>query len=226
MIESLRIFDNFYANPDDIVDLFKDQCTNSHICPGNRSVELSNIDNNLYNEIKNVLCAIHNLNPSNVKLWTYFNLHEYDPNLPHHLKRSLPHIDGDIHNHKKLTIDNYFNEMFYAGSIFMQKNADLEAGLQFYKEKPHKFTSREHYYKLVLEDYLLPKIKFHAGEMTAEEVNTYSENFLDHFDLVVDVKNVYNRLVTWKCGTIRSSQLITDKQKTKLIQNFYLTNVN
>ena len=75
---------------------------------------------------------------------------------------------------------------------------------------------------LLFSDLYDEKNKLARGEISLKEYETILNEYEHSFSVISEVKNVYNRLVSWKAGSIHSS-ISTKKQGVGLVQNFYIS---
>jgi hypothetical protein len=219
----IKIVDNFYTDPSIVVNKFKDYCSNKNICPGLRSVQLYEIDEEFYFNFRKYICSLLNIEDKGIHMWTYLNEQTYDATKPECLNWAWPHVDGNTSIDKKLTTENYSERMIYGGTIFLSENPDAATGLKFYKEKHNLNWNRTELYDVILHGYLTAKNEYDSGEITLEELQQKHKEYYSWFDQTVDIANVYNRLVVWKCGTIRGTNFITEQNPNRLVHNFYIT---
>lgn len=224
MIKDFQIIDNFYVDPKSIIKKFEQYCSNTHICPGLRSVQLYEIDNKFYDEFSELVCSLHNVDRSKVDVWTYFNLQTYDSSKPECLNYAWPHVDGNIQIDDWLTYDNYQDNMLFGGVIYLTENPDPETGLTFYKKNKNcKLTDRE-LFDFIVNNYLSAKLEYDDNKVSVDELNLRYKEYYEMFDSTLQIKNQFNRMVTWKCGNIRGSKFISKQPTTRLVHSFYITN--
>ena len=75
---SITIIDDFYDNPQIILDKINGQYPIVGCGTGRRSVGLQQIDMSIYQNFKLKIFNIHGLNPNNFHIITFFMEHEYD----------------------------------------------------------------------------------------------------------------------------------------------------
>jgi len=222
MIKDLQVIDNYYQDPDSIIDKFEKYCYNEHFCPGLRSVLLQDIDQKFYNDFRSKIFQLHDIQDSNKYVfWTYLNLHQYDPEKPDCLNYAWPHVDGNAREDKTLNYITYEHKMVCGGFVYLSKNPDPTTGISFFKENKH--MNKKELYDIVLHNYLTAKDEYDAGKITSEELNKKYAEYYSNFDVDIMISNRFNRLVTWKCGNIRGTKIISEKQQVKLIHSFYIT---
>lgn len=222
MIKDLQVIDNYYQDPNDIINKFEQHCINEHWCPGLRSILLQDIDIDFYNKFRSDIFKLHNLEDSpKYTLWTYLNRHQYDASKPECLNYAWPHVDGNAREDKTLNYITYESKMIIGGFIYLTKHPDPETGISFFKEKQE--MTKKDLYDIVLHNYLTAKEEYESGKITVDELNQKYTEYYDKFYVDMVVKNRFNRLVTWKCGNIRGTKIISEQQPVKLIHSFYIT---
>jgi hypothetical protein len=210
--------DNFYENPKEIIEKYG-ECDQYSPCPGSRSLKLDQIDRQFYNWFKEKIYNIHGLEDRpDWYLTTYFNLIPYfDEGV---LNYNWPHIDGDVRYDNTLNRNNYYDKMILGGQIILCDIVDENLAARFWNPKPH--LSEEEIFDRVLYGYIVNRDKYEKNEITLEEyINRFDEFHKDFmFDKKID--NVFNRMISWKAGSIRGGLMVSKKQQWKLSQNFYV----
>ena len=77
-------------------------------------------------------------------------------------------------------------------------------------------------FELLLYDYIVTRDKFEKGELTMEQFKQLSVEFHSKFKIDIQVPNKFNRMISWKSGSIRGQRMISKKQGVKLTHNFYI----
>lgn len=216
MITDIKVLDNFYTEPDKIVKMVNDFPITG--CgSGARSIDLQSIDPNICSGVKNALCSIHGVDPNRVKLYTFFMEHNY--NESHEIYNTpQPHIDGKNPDVCRSTVAEY--RLAFCGQILLTKDPDPESGVTIHKLKPSIKWNEQELVKNCIDEYTIPGELYRAGKITLEDMASRVMSYNANFDLTCEVKNVYNRMVSWKGGTLHG-QRITKLVPKKLNQYFF-----
>lgn len=79
MITDIKVIDNFYTNPNEIIQLFSGECPVSGCGDSNRSIPLEEISPEIYENFCKTIYSIHGIDGSKVHTFSYFMEHEYNP---------------------------------------------------------------------------------------------------------------------------------------------------
>jgi hypothetical protein len=211
----ITVVDNFYEDPSQVTGL--QSAFNRIGCGvGVKSPMLEELDINFYREFKHKLFNMHDI-PMEFRLVTYFTEYRYNPILE--LNNYCAHIDGRDGN-GRVTVEDY--KLVLCGQIFLTKDADPETGLVFYKS--NRTWTEQQLFDRALNDYLEPKNQYNAGKISLQEYVRRYEMYHNDFNETVRVNNLYNRMVSWKAGTINRSKM-TAIHSSKIVQNFYVEKV-
>ena len=210
MITDIKVLDNFYTNPEYII--LSIGSIDAIGCGSMiKSADLEQINPQLNQEIKNALCNIHGVDPSQIGFNTYFSEETYSE-IDDIFNHKTIHIDG---KGSGCSIDNY--RLAFCGEIMLTKNPDPESGVCIYNLNDDVDSS---FMDITLNHYTLPREKYEAGEISLEEFKNLRMEYNKNFNLTCDVKNVYNRMVSWKGGTLHG-QKVTKQVPKKLTQYFF-----
>ena len=199
----IRILDNFYSNIDYVLSLSNDVCSIGGCGIGLRSNQLYTIDKNLYDNFSNAICSMYGINPSVVKVDTYFTKHTYDPER----NAGLIHIDGRNPNVCDVTIKDY--KLIQCGLIYLTPTVDLDTGIKFYNVHKSSGWDKEKEFDMTLNK---------CYTFNKQQVVEYSKNFYE----IAEVKNIQNRMVSWTAGSKHKSTM-SEIQGTRITQNFYIS---
>ena len=217
----VTIVENFYDNPEELIRKYA-FCDQPSPCPGFRSKKLDIVDKNFYKWFRKTIFDLHGIEDSGkYQFTTYFNYVE--PFEEDVLNYNWPHIDGDVrYGDTKLNHQNYEERMILGGHIMLSEVIDPNSSVTFWKMAPELNWSKEELFDKVLFNYITTRSKYEKSQITLEEYEKEFEEF--HKCFVVDEKfpNEYNKLISWKAGTIRGGKMITKEQKTRLTHNFYI----
>ena len=225
MITDIKVIENFYSDPKRIIDLafsvgVQKSCLIDALGQGKcaqRSIPLFELDLSLYNDFCDYICFIHSLDPNTVNVWSYFSYHEYNIEDDAY-NIGVSHIDG--RGSFNYTLETY--NLLVAGQIFLSEKCDYESGFKFYSIKEDINCTPKEIFNMTLVDCYTPKEEYFSGKITLEEMKNKINEYDSKLNVTADVKNVFNRMVSWKAGTIHSSK-ITEKQGSKLTQNFFIS---
>lgn len=218
-MNNISVIDNFYINPEQIISKLTGEYPISGCGTGNRSIGLQEIDGQLYNDIKVALCSIHNLDPQRHRLTSFFMEHDYDPDSP--FNKGWTHIDGKNPDVCRMTVEDY--KLVVCGQVFLTKNPDPETGMYICDLKQGLNWTTQELIDRTINDYTLPKEQYLAGQITREEYERQYIEYHDNFVVTCEVKNVYNRLLSWKAGTLHGTkQQTSPSMPNKLNQLFFI----
>ena len=216
MITDVKILDNLYSNPDFIRTLFTDFPITG--CgTGKRTIGLKEIDVNTFNNFCDAIFKIHGIEGSNLHVDTFFMEHE-----SHEIdvfNDRWVHIDGKDPDICLSTIDEY--DILVSGQIYLTPNPDPEAGTRICKLKPSVNWTVKELMDKTINFYTLPREKYDRGEITLEQYKLEHKQYHDNFETTCDIKNVYNRMVSWKGGTLHGDPMTTKIGK-RLNQYFFI----
>lgn len=216
----ITVLDNFYSEPNGIVNLLNNDYPISGCGTGNRSIGLQDISKPIYDNFCSALFKIHNVNPEGLHVTTFFMEHNYNP-----IEAFNPgwvHIDGKNPDACRMTIDEY--KLVFCGVVFLTPNPDPECGMGIYELKPEVNWDRQKLIDECINDYTLPREKYEAGKITLDEYVSAHTAYHDNFDLTCDVKNKYNRMVSWAGGSLHG-QKMTKKMNHRLNQYFFVSKI-
>lgn len=212
----LRILENFYEDPEIVLSLVK-EFPITGCGSGNRSLDIQMMNPTLGIQIKQKLCSIHGVDPRSVNLFTYFMEHTYDP-VDDIFNRTSTHIDGK--KQENCVISDGQNRLVFCGQIFLTKDVDLDVSVSISRVKPHLKWDKKELEKNCIEDYTLPGKLYRSGKINLEEFKRMRQDHENNFDLTCEVKNLYNRMVSWRAGTLHA-QRITGSVPKVLNQYFF-----
>ena len=216
MITDIKVLDTFYTQPDFILGLV-DDFPISGCGTGNRSISLEMMSKPTFDGVKNALCSIHGVDPNKIKLTTFFMEHQYN-DVDELFNISTTHIDGKNPDVCRATVEEY--RMAFCGQILLTPNPDPDSGVTLHKFKEHIDWDPQEIVKRCIDEYTIPGELYRAGKIDLTEFRHMRKEHDDNFDLTCEVKNVYNRMVSWKGGTLHG-QRITKSVPKKLNQYFF-----
>jgi hypothetical protein len=206
MITDIKVLDNFYDQPDLVLNLVTD-----FVVPGCgtglRSVDIQQVNPQLGFQIKNVLCQMHGVDPAAIKMGIFFMGHDYSDE-DELFNSSTVHIDGksvDGNGEFCRVRDDYY-KLAFCGQISLTKNADPEAAVTIHKFKPHIKWDEQEIVRRCIDEYTNPGEWYRAGKIDLEEFKRMRKEYDENFDLTCEIKNVYNRMVSWKAGTLHAQR--------------------
>jgi len=218
---NINILENFYKEPESIISMLDNDYPISGCGTGNRSIPLQQMNPKLYERFCDKIFHIHNLKRDGLHLTSFFMEHKTNLEDDVFSKRWV-HIDGKNPDVCLMTMDEY--KLVLCGQILLTPNPDPEAGIKMYDLKPEvKWTERE-LIDNCINNYTLPKSKYDAGMISLEEYKKIHEEYHNNFELTCEVKNVYNRMVSWKAGTLHGEPM-TKKMEKRLTQYFFIQRI-
>ena len=213
----MLVLDNFYYTPNRIIDLTKGKYPLIGCGDGNRSLPLDQINKDIYLKFCDKIYSAHNTSSKGLSLTTYFTEH-ISKDIDIFNKRWV-HIDGRNPNVCRATVDRY--RLVVCGQIFLTPDPDPEAGVKICELKKQLEWSKETLFDNCLNDYLIPKDKYNAGLISLEEYTKLHDDYHKHFDITCTIENKFNRMVSWKAGTLHGEPM-TKKMQKRLTQYFFV----
>jgi len=204
------LLDNFYDDPESIIQIVRGEFPVSGCSSGKKSLDLSQLDSNAYVKFKERICSLHNLNVNTVNVHTYFAEQLYND------------VD-DIFNNKAIHVDgkgscsaNNYNLLF-CGQIMLTKDPDPEATIKTYRFN----TLDSEMLEKSINEYTIPGELYRSNKITLDEFKILKNKYNSNFELVEEISNVYNRMVSWVGGTPHNHR-VTIKVPVKLDQYFFI----
>jgi hypothetical protein len=218
MITDLKVLDNFYKDPQAIITMLNGEYPIFGCGTGNRSISLEDINPQVYHGFCDAIYQIHGINPNEVWMTTFFMEHSY--NAIDIFNYGWMHIDGKNPDACRMLVDEY--KLIVCGQIFMTPNPDPDTGVQIGSLKKDRNWTRQELIDKTINDYTLPREQYEAGIITLQEYETLHREYHDNFDVTCDVKNVYNRMVSWRGGSLHGAKM-TEKMPSRLNQYFFVS---
>lgn len=186
----LVILDNFYDDPDSIVDIANSieySPSEDGRWPGVRSKPMWEVDRDLY-----VYTAEKILYLFNKDLPQYW---EFEMEF----QKTSPYSEDQYHSKNKGWIHPDKGVTYFGGVIFLNKNPDKDTGLSIYKEKRG--------YSIQNEQEMLVKEKHYRGEHVPDvEYYEAYKKVHDQYEETVSISNVYNRMILFNTTTYHGVQ--------------------
>jgi hypothetical protein len=217
MINDIKVIDNFYSNPDAIVEVLSGDYPITGCGTGKRSVGLQEISPALYEQFCRAIYALHGLNGENLHIFTFFMEHQYNPiDVFNH---NWVHIDGKNPDACRMITEDY--KLLVCGQIFMTPDPDPEADIEICRVRPELNWSRQELIDKTINDYTNPREDLHAGKITQQQFEQLHDEYHANFETTCTIKNYYNRMVSWKAGTLHGARM-TNKMQKRLTQFFFV----
>lgn len=221
MINDLKVVNNFYDDPQKILDLSDGEFPIFGCGTGNRSIGLQDVDRNLYNQFCRKIFQIHGItDPRGLHVFTFFMEHYY--NAVDIFNKGWAHIDGKNPDACRMTTEDY--KLIACGQIFLTPNPDPDSGVHIYTVKQDRNWTQQELYDRCINDYTIPREEYNAGRIDLDEYTRLHGEYHQNFDLTAEVKNVYNRMVSWRAGTLHT-QNMSEKMPTRLNQYFFIQRI-
>ena len=217
MITDVKVLDNFYSSPEHIINLLNGDYPITGCGTGNRSVGLQEISPEVYNDFCNAIYSIHGIDSTKVHMYTFFMEHNY--NAIDIFNHGWIHIDGKNPDACRMTVDEY--KLVVCGQIFLTENPDPETGVKIASLKPTINWTRQELIDKTINDYTLPREEYEAGKITLNEYEKLHNEYHNNFNVTCEIKNVYNRMVSWKAGSLHGAKM-TNKMPKRLNQYFFV----
>jgi hypothetical protein len=214
---NVTILDNFYEDPDSVLSMITNDFPIVGCGSGARTIPLKDMNETLYKSFCDKIYSIHNIDPTNLSLITFFMEHEYHP--IEIMNQRFVHIDGKNPDVCYMTMKEY--KLVLCGQIFLTKDSDPAAGVRICKLKDHINWTETELMNNCINNYLDPKVAFEAGKITLEEYKLLHKHYHDNFEVTSVIDNVYNRMVSWKAGTLHGDPM-TKKMGKRLTQYFFI----
>jgi hypothetical protein len=216
----INILDNFYTNPQEVINLLNGDYPIIGCGTGSRSVGLEQISPQLYNDFCNGIFAIHNISPSTHRLFTFFMEHTYNP--VEIFNHGWVHIDGKNPDVCRMTTEDY--KLVLCGQIFLTPDADLDTGVNICRIKSGVNWSRQEIIDKTINDYTIPREDYEAKKISLEQYESLHREYHQNFEVTCTVNNVYNRMVSWKGGSLHGAKM-TNKMPKRLNQYFFVEEI-
>ncbi len=216
-MNKVMVVDDFYNNPAEVIALAL--CDQPSPCPGMRSQRLVDINTEFFRSFKDKIFNLHNIpNDGRYVMTSYFNqITAFDEDI---LNYNWPHLDGDVrYGDTALTHENYKDKMILGGMIIL---CDIVDDLTTDFWLPAIDINEKDLFTLLLYDYIVTRDKFEKGEIALDKFKELFSEFHSKFKIDQKIPNKFNRMISWKSGSIRGQKMVTKKQGVKLTHNFYI----
>jgi len=213
----ITILDNFYENPKNIVDILNGEYPISGCGTGNRSIPLEHMNQKFYREFCDYIIYLHKLDSSKVNIISFFMEHESHP--IEVFNKKWIHMDGKNPDVCMMTMEEY--RLLVCGQIFLSENPDPEAGVKICELKPEVNWTEKQLIENCIDNYTQPRVDYDRGIIDLEEFTRKHTSYHNNFNLTIDIKNKYNRMVSWKAGTLHGDP-ITSNMSKRLTQYFFV----
>ena len=206
MLYPVTILDNFFEEPDKIVDLALNteysEITDGR-WPGVRSKNLSEINISLFNYIHRKL---------------FYNFFE---NLPHYWESNttfsiIKPFHQDKYHLKNRGWIHHDSNCYIGGLIYLNKNPEEDTGTSIFRAKDGFFFQESAHTQV--------KEKFYQGQDISDDV--YEEAYKavhEKYEESIKVNNVYNRMILFDGNTHHAAQ--TYGSSDRLTINFFIHNI-
>jgi Family of unknown function (DUF6445) len=202
----VTIVENFYDNPDAVrkfalAQKYKfchEQTEISYVYPGSRTLDLSFLDKNLYDNICKKLVSVFHNSEHDYMRWVISTSFQ---SVAAQYDRGVIHSD---HN------------TIFAAVLYLTPNAPLNSGTSIFKKNK---TFNEKKYIQALDD---NDAKFKTGEIAMDTA------YHSMFDEIVRVNNVYNTLIIYEGHNFHAANQFFGKNLTdaRLAQVFFINKID
>ena len=221
MISDLKVIDNFYDNPEKMFYMSNGEFPIFGCGTGKRSVGLQEINRAMYHSFCQKIFRIHNITDTrNLTVFTFFMEHNWNP--VEVFNKGWVHIDGKNPDACRMTTEDY--KLVLCGQIFLTPEPDPDASAATYHLKKDVNWSQQELYDRCINDYTIPREDYEAKKINLEEYTRLHTEYHNNFELTAEVKNVYNRMVSWRAGTLHG-QRMTQKMGKRLNQYFFVQRI-
>jgi hypothetical protein len=209
MMYPLTIIDNFFPNPDKIVEFANKQryYPTDGAWPGSRSRDLDELDEDLHGFIGH-------------KILSYYYTIEHDSdkvldwNIEMRFQKIKP-LSDDQYDVKNLGWIHRDSHCLFAGIIYLNKESEKDTGTSFYSPiKGYDFCYPEPE---------LEKRKLYVGKPVAENFSVLYKKQNDQYKETVKVENEYNRLVMFDSSIPHSIKTLGTQERLTLV--FFVHNI-
>jgi len=218
MITDVKVLENFYSNPEVVINLLNGDYPITGCGTGSRSVDLFVISPELHEQFCSAIFNIHGIDSSKVYVNTFFMEHYY--NAIDIFNHGWMHIDGKNPDACRMIVEEY--KLLLCGQVFLTKDPDPETGVQIGALKSGINWTRQELIDKTINDYTIPREEYEAGRINLQEYEKLHREYHENFVTTCDVKNVYNRMVSWRGGTLHGAKM-TEKMLKRLNQYFFVS---
>ena len=203
----VAVVDNFFSNPDKVVKFAKSLTYTQSIgyYPGKRTALLHKVNYDFFsNTIFKVLSLFFDLNASIVSFEdTAMQFQKIQP----FNKKEKNHVlnKGLIHQDESNTL---------AGVIYLTKKPDLDSGTSLYQEIKKDLKAEEYGQRKKL------LYKIDQKKLSQKNMKDYEKLIMEcnqSFEEVINVKNVYNRLILYPGNYFHTGNYFTSKERLTLV---------
>lgn len=111
--------------------------------------------------------------------------------------------------------------LIVCGQIFLTPNPDLDTGVRICKVKDGINWSKQELMDRCNNDYTIPRQDYRENKITLSQYEQIHREYHDNFDTTCTVNNVFNRMVSWKGGSLHGAKM-TEKMSKRLCQYFFV----
>jgi len=220
MVFPLTCIDNFYENPDAVVEFANslEFTKMPGIYPGLRTNFLHNINQIFFDKFCEKLFSVffdYSQAPVNWNVQTHFQkIYPFTDDGNELINSGWIHLDADA---------------VAAGVIYLNKNTNIKAGTSMYQMKYPELCKEYKDGEMRYLDYGLntARIDFYDGKEV--DIEDYKKQKIEHeelFEKTLDVGNVYNRLILYDIDYWhKESSFIMNDSNPRLTQVFFIPSV-
>lgn len=221
MINNITVLDNFYSDPSSVVDMLDGDYPVFGCGTGNRSIGLQDLNPQMYINFCDAIYKIHNItHTEDLHMFTFFMEHTYNP--IEIFNYGWVHIDGKNPDACRMTTEEY--KLVLCGQIFLTPDPDPETGVSICDLKPSVNWTTQELIDKTINDYTIPKEDYLAGKLSLDGYIKEHESYHDNFTETCFIKNKYNRMVSWKAGSLHGAKM-TNKMQKRLNQYFFVQRI-
>jgi hypothetical protein len=216
-MSNIQIVDDFYEDPNEILDLLKNDYPITGCGSGKRSVGLQELSLAHFWKFRKAIYNMHGLDSRTVFMNTFFMQHEYKP--IEVFNHNWVHIDGKNPDACRMTTADY--KLVLCGQVFLTPDPDPDCDLEICRVQPELNWSRQELIDRTINDYTNPMEDLQMGRISQEEFEKVHDEYHANFVTTELVKNKFNRLVTWPAGTLHGARQNTNMPR-RLTQYFFI----
>jgi len=194
----LTVVDNFFENPDKIVDFALSCDYKKHEpgdWPGKRSEALHELNPELFNLCGSKLISL--FYPNFDLTWHMASMFQVVDN---------SYSDGWVHR----------DENLITGIVYLNKNENLKSGTSIYRIKKDKVFAKPMHFDKKRENY----------KNLEGNVDKYREENNSQYEETINVSNVYNRLICFDSHLLHAAQNFSDNIEPRLTLVMFVNSIS
>ena len=211
----ITIIDNFYTDPDSVIQLAKEFPIIS--CGPAKTISLEELDQQFYKNFSSAVLGMININPN--KRYTvdsFFSKHVLSK--PDLLNIGWWRTAG--HNPTSCRYDESSEHLVFCGEIMLTKDPHPDSIFEIGKVKPHLNWDTNKLIDETCNYYTIPREKYFDGAITFEEFEQEYNKHENNYYSVLKIKNEYNKFIAWTGKHVIHRE---QRYSTQLAQYFFVS---